>query len=94
MNRMALAPLAGLVASLVLSAQARVIEFDLQAIEPFADGASFGDNGSYVRVRGVARGVLDPDDPQNAVIVNLDKALRNADTWLNLRACPRLSGQT
>jgi hypothetical protein len=79
MRRLALAPLAGLVAGLALSAEARVIEFQLEAIEPFAEGASFGEHGSYVRLRGVARGVLDPDDPQNAVIVNLDKAPRNAD---------------
>ena len=79
MKRLALAPLIGLVAGLALSAEARVIEFRLDAIEPFAQGAAFGEHGSYVRVRGVARGVLDPDNPQNAVIVNLDKAPRNAD---------------
>jgi hypothetical protein len=78
MKRLAVAPVAGVVAILALSAEARVVEFRLDAIEPFAQGAAFGEHGSYVRVRGVAHGVLDPDDPQNAAIVNLDKASRNA----------------
>jgi len=34
--------------------------------------------GAYERVAGVARGELDPADPHNAGIVNLDKAPRNA----------------
>lgn len=79
MRYLALAPLVGLAATLALTAEARVVEFELDAIEPFADGASFGDHGSYVRVSGVAHGVLDPADPQNAVVVNLDQAPRNAD---------------
>ena len=46
--------------------------------EPFANGQAFGDVGAYVRQIGVARGSLDPDDPRNAVIVNLHRAPRNA----------------
>lgn len=38
----------------------------------------FGSTGAYVRMVGVAHGELDPRDPLNAVIVNLDKAPRNA----------------
>jgi hypothetical protein len=49
----------------------------INALEPFAEGKTFGDAGGYVRVRGVAQGVLDPDVPENADIVNLDKAARN-----------------
>ena len=79
MKPLALAPLMGLAAALALSAEARVIEFEIGGVEPFAEGTSFGDHGPYERVSGVARGVLDPEDPQNAVIVNLDKAPRNAD---------------
>jgi hypothetical protein len=56
MRRLALAPVATLLAGLALSAEARVLEFRLDAIEPFADGESFGEHGSYVRVRGVAHG--------------------------------------
>jgi hypothetical protein len=49
----------------------------ISAVEPFAEGKTFGDAGAYVRVRGVAQGVLDPKAPENAGIVDLDKATRN-----------------
>src|SRR6266704_3184032 len=47
-------------------------------IANFADGHEFGAAGAYVRIKGVARGVLDPTAPANAGIVDLDKAPRNA----------------
>ena len=50
----------------------------IDRIEPFADGMAFGTVGSYVRLVGTAYGELDPQHPCNAVIVNLDKAPRNA----------------
>src|SRR5204862_7277627 len=50
----------------------------ISAVEPFAEGRSFGEVGGYVRVRGVAQGVLDPRTPENAGIVDLDKATRNS----------------
>ena len=46
--------------------------------EPFAEGASFGEAGPYVRLMGTAYGELDPQHPRNACIVDLDKAPRNA----------------
>jgi hypothetical protein len=58
--------------------QAGVTEFNILAIEPFAEGARFGDAGAYERVRGTYKGELDPADARNRVIVNLDKAPRNA----------------
>jgi hypothetical protein len=50
----------------------------ISAVEPFAEGKAFGEAGGYVRVRGVAHGVLDPKAAENADIVDLDKAARNA----------------
>jgi hypothetical protein len=50
----------------------------ITAVEPFAEGKSFGEAGPYLRLRGVARGVLDPRAPENAGIVDLDRAARNA----------------
>ena len=47
-------------------------------IADFAGGHEFGAVGAYLRIRGVARGVLDPDATENAGIVDLDKAPRNA----------------
>ncbi len=40
--------------------------------------ASFGEAGPYLRIHGVAKGELDPAAPENEVIVDLDKAQRNA----------------
>jgi len=59
-------------------AAARLTEITVAAIEPFADGASFGEAGAYERVKGTFKGELDPADPRNQVIVNLDQAPKNA----------------
>jgi hypothetical protein len=44
----------------------------------FADRHEFGMAGAYIRIKGVARGMLDPSAAANAGIVDLDKAPRNA----------------
>ena len=67
-----------LAALLATSATARMTEFTIIAIEPFAEGSTFGNAGAYERVRGSFKGELDPADARNKVIVNLDKAPRNA----------------
>jgi hypothetical protein len=54
------------------------IEIQVNAVEPFAERQTFGEAGPYLRIRGVAKGVLDPAAPENRVIVDLDKAQRNA----------------
>lgn len=59
-------------------AAARLTEINVAAVEPLADGATFGNAGAYERVKGTFKGELDPADPRNKVIVNLDKAPRNA----------------
>jgi hypothetical protein len=53
-------------------------EIQVAAIDSFADGHEFGPAGAYLRIRGTARGVLDPSAPENAAIADLDKAPRNA----------------
>jgi hypothetical protein len=59
-------------------ATARLTQLAFLSQEPFADGASFGDAGPYVRVRALAHGELDPKDPANAGIALLGQAPRNA----------------
>ena len=54
------------------------LEIKIAAVEPFAEGLVFGEAGPYLRVRGTAKGELDPAAPQNQVIVDLDRAPRNA----------------
>ncbi len=54
------------------------LEIRIDAVEPFAEGHVFGEAGSYLRIRGVAKGELDPAALENQVIVDLDKAPRSA----------------
>jgi len=59
-----------------------ITKIDIAAVEPFAGGREFGEAGPYVRIHGVAKGELDPAAPRNAVIVDIDKAERNARDML------------
>jgi hypothetical protein len=58
-------------------ANARVVSFVVEQRRPFANGVSFGGAGPYERLDGTAYLSVDPFDPLNAVVVNLDKAPRN-----------------
>ena len=60
------------------TATARVTEINIATVEPFAEGAAFGNAGAYERVKGTYKGEIDPADARNKVIVNIDKAPRNA----------------
>ena len=56
-----------------------ITDISITHVADFADGHEFGAAGAYVRIKGMARGVLDPAAPANAVIVDLDKAPVNAN---------------
>jgi hypothetical protein len=45
---------------------------------PTFGGLSFGSVGQYEKLRGIATGELDPNDPRNAVITDIELAPRNA----------------
>ena len=60
------------------AADARVVRLVVEQRRPLAGGASFGEAGQYERLDGRAYFEVDPRDPRNAVIVNLDRAPRNA----------------
>jgi hypothetical protein len=55
-----------------------ITDISVTDIANFADGHEWGAAGAYIRIKGVARGMLAPDAPENAGIVDLDKAPRNA----------------
>lgn len=55
-----------------------LLSFEIEKIEPLADGAPFGEVGAYERVIAVARGEVDPSSPANSGIALIDKAPRNA----------------
>src|SRR5688500_5248436 len=67
-----------LAACLIDPSQARVTAIRIDSVEPFADSAAFGATGAYERLKGRFRGELDPADARNRVIVDLEKAPRNA----------------
>jgi hypothetical protein len=60
------------------AAEARVVRLVVEQRRPLAGGARFGEVGPYERLEGRAYFEVDPRDPRNAVIVNLDRAPRNA----------------
>src|SRR5262245_55391381 len=72
------AALASIAILFAVTANARITEIRIDSIEPFANGHTFGNVGAYEKIKGVAKGELDPKSPQNAVIVDLDKAPVNA----------------
>ncbi len=67
-----------LTCAVVQPCQARVVRFVVEQTRSFAGGMSFGNVGPYQRLDDTAYMEVDAHDPLNAVIVNLDKAPRNA----------------
>jgi hypothetical protein len=72
--------LLGLLATLVVAqgAEARLTRLVVEQREPFIGGMAFGATGPYERLIGTAHMEVDPRDRRNAIIVDLDKAPRNA----------------
>jgi hypothetical protein len=64
--------------AMTAAAEARVTRIEVVKREPFVAGQSFGATGAYEKIVGRYHGALDPVHPLNAVIVDLDKAPRNA----------------
>ena len=59
------------------TADARVVKFVVEKTRSLADSKSFGNAGAFQRLDGTVYLEVDPRDPRNAGIVNLDKAPRN-----------------
>ena len=53
------------------------IRLQIDTQESFANGVSFGDVGPYERIAGHVFFEIDPDAPENRVIVDLEKTQRN-----------------
>src|SRR5262245_41433445 len=72
--------IAMLVGALALAAPAgaEVVRFEIASQRPALDGQAFGSVGPYVEIRARATIVLNPADPRNAVIADLDRTPRNA----------------
>ena len=61
-----------------LATEARIVRVEINKSEPAFNGQSFGATGSYEHLTGVAYGELDPKDPRNSIIQDIDRAPRNA----------------
>jgi hypothetical protein len=59
------------------NADAEVVRIVVEQTRTFAGGQAFGDVGPYERLDGTVYFEVDPRDPLNAGIVNLDKAPKN-----------------
>src|SRR5215467_10581770 len=63
---------------LASTVHARVVRVDITSREDIDNGKSFGDSGIYEHITGKVYFALDPANPHNRQIVDLDKAPRNA----------------
>ena len=66
--------------------EARLVRLVVEQTRVFAEETSFGNVGLYERLDGTAYFEVDPKDPLNAVLVNLDKAPRNAQGLVEFSA--------
>ncbi|MCC7044292.1 MAG: hypothetical protein IT183_10535, partial [Acidobacteria bacterium] len=67
-----------LIATFASSATAEVIRITIVTRQPWNSGQPFGAVGPYEQIKGIAIGEIDPADPRNAVITDIDLAPRNA----------------
>jgi hypothetical protein len=67
------------IAAFACPAAAKVVKFDITRVEsPAFEGRAFGAVGTYDRIIARATVAVSPDDPHNSMIVDLDRAPRNA----------------
>src|SRR5436190_20730467 len=79
MKHMSVTAIAAGLAALAQPAAAKVVKFEVVRIEsPAFEGRSFGTVGTYDRIIARATIAVAPADPHNSVIVDLDRAPRNA----------------
>ena len=70
-----------------------ITKINVAAIEPFADGREFGEAGSYLRIKGIAKGEIDPAAPGNSVITDLDKDRETPTGWWSTKPTSSSCGQ-
>lgn len=66
------------------------IALDIIIRRPYAGGMVFGSVGPYERIEGSIRVDIDPHDPHNAGIVDIEHAARNEDSRVACRAGVRI----
>jgi alpha/beta hydrolase family protein len=86
-GRLTLAVTSALALGIVSPASARVTQMKITTVEsPTFGGANFGSVGQYERIEGTITGEVDPNNPQNAVIVGVELAPRNPNGTVSYSA--------
>jgi hypothetical protein len=67
-------------------AGARVTHIQIISREVVANGMPFGSSGAYEKLRGRVLFEVDPEDPRNAVVFDLDKAPQNHEGMVEFSA--------
>jgi hypothetical protein len=80
-----LAVLSALLAAVASPAVAEVRRITVSARAPWQGGQAFGQVGPYEEIRGFVFGEIDPADPNNALITDIDLAPRNARGMVEYR---------
>ncbi|MDP4223710.1 MAG: alpha/beta hydrolase domain-containing protein [Bacteroidota bacterium] len=66
-----------IVLSASYQAQSRIVTFYIARTEPYLNGKTFGNAGSYVRITGKIYGEIDPGNPLNGIIQDIQLAPGN-----------------
>ena len=74
-----------LAAGMTVPAHADVRTITITARGPALNGQSFGTVGPYEQITGIATGEIDPADPRNALITDIDLAPRNTRGMVEYR---------
>ncbi len=72
-------PIVVMLILIAATAAAEVERIEITSREVFADGMAFGSTGAYEKIRGRLFYAVDPDNPANAAIVDLELAPGGAD---------------
>jgi hypothetical protein len=78
MRLMRIAAACAVLCGLAGPAAAEIVRIEIISRKPALNGQAFDPAGPYEEIRGVAYGEIDPRDPKNAVITDLDLAPKNA----------------
>jgi len=65
--------------------EAHVTKITITSQVPAFDGQSFGSAGAYEKIKGIATGEIDPKDPRNALITDIELAPKNANGRVEYR---------
>lgn len=67
------------------ASEARLVKLEVEQRKPFVGGIPWGKTGPYEKILGTAHMEVDPLDPLNALIVDLDNAPKNKRGMVEFR---------